>query len=77
MQACTTTILLKQLSSMLQLKVIRPPILTSIKASEIGKILYFNLMYTMAFDSQNFIFSFTINLNRWHISMHTVVVPGT
>ena len=77
MQVSVTTILLKQLVSMLQLQLTQPHILTTIITSKQRQVLYLSITYSMPLNGIYFILSFSTDLDWWHVSMNAVVLPIT
>ena len=68
-------ILLKQLISMLQPQLTQPHILTTIITYKRCQGLKLAITFPVSLDTSYFTLSFSINLNWWHISMNTIVLP--
>ena len=74
-QACAAAIPLKQLVSMLQLQLSQPHVLAAIITSKRCQVLNLTITNTMPFNFPNFVFAFTVDFNRRHVSVHPVVLP--
>ena len=75
MQLSMMMILLQQLVSMFQLQCSQPDILTTIITYKQCQALQLTIVLIISLYTQDFILSFSVNLNWRHISMNTIVLP--